>query len=618
MKDYLYILLLLSLWEFNAQDQFGHELIVSNGLTVANSVYAADLDHDGDMDVLIASELNDIIVWYANDGLGNFEPENIIENEVSNPIYVYAIDLDGDGDLDVLSASYGDNKIVWYENDGLGNFGDQNIIDAPDDIPISNHASDLDGDDDVDVIIGFYNDNKIVWYENDGLGNFEEEKIISNEVIGVKSITTSDLDDDGDLDLLIAAFFGNNITWYENDGLGNFVAENIIDSEADAISYIQSADLDDDGDLDVIMSKCLTGGDNRIVWYINYGEGNFGQETFIDQTQYGACSLFTSDIDGDGDLDLLSAIEYNSIAWHENDGQGTFSNHKIIASSIDNLEDIFVTDIDGDGDGDILCNSSQNSKVAWYENMPSAPTVMFELDICQFESTISIENLSIAYFLNSTIHWDFGDGNSSNEIHAIHEYQNSGIYEITLIMCNSFGCDSLSQAINILQFDFKPPSFVLVNEEITFNNSSNVFTNWTWLFGDGNQSLEQEPTHIYSQPGEYEITVILTNDQVQDCTFTETYNITVSENTAFNDAIESDLSIHPNPCLGNCAISWKGQNCHSCDIQIIDLRGNIVIERTVKTDSDYLLNSRSLSSGIYFLRIKEGDLMSTEKFVVQH
>ena len=44
--------------------------------------------------------------------------ENIISTNTSGPVSVYATDVDGDGDMDVLSASYIDDKIAWYENDG--------------------------------------------------------------------------------------------------------------------------------------------------------------------------------------------------------------------------------------------------------------------------------------------------------------------------------------------------------------------------------------------------------------------------------------------------------------------------------------------------------------------
>ena len=86
-------------------------------------VFATDLDRDGDIDVLSArgptgSYWNQI-VWYENDGdsLPSFF-ERLISGNSNWPFSLFAEDVDGDGDTDVLSASIRDNKIAWYENDG--------------------------------------------------------------------------------------------------------------------------------------------------------------------------------------------------------------------------------------------------------------------------------------------------------------------------------------------------------------------------------------------------------------------------------------------------------------------------------------------------------------------
>ena len=85
----------------------------------AESVYAADLDDDGDMDVLSASSdwKSSKIAWYENDGTGLFGPQQVITTTADGAESVYAADLDGDGDMDVLSASFYDDKIAWYENE---------------------------------------------------------------------------------------------------------------------------------------------------------------------------------------------------------------------------------------------------------------------------------------------------------------------------------------------------------------------------------------------------------------------------------------------------------------------------------------------------------------------
>jgi len=65
----------------------------------------------------------------------------------------------------------------------------------------------------------------------------------------------------------------------------------------------------------------------------------------------------------------LSASSGEGIGWFENDGSENFTRH-LIASDImaDNAMDVFAVDLDGDGDVDVLSASSSDDKIAWYEN----------------------------------------------------------------------------------------------------------------------------------------------------------------------------------------------------------------------------------------------------------
>jgi cell fate (sporulation/competence/biofilm development) regulator YlbF (YheA/YmcA/DUF963 family) len=94
----------------------------------AFSVYAVDLDNDGDMDVLSASQNDDTIAWYRNFGNGCFSSQLVISTTANGVRSVWAADLDNDGDMDVLSASPNDDKIAWYRNDGSGSFSSQLVI----------------------------------------------------------------------------------------------------------------------------------------------------------------------------------------------------------------------------------------------------------------------------------------------------------------------------------------------------------------------------------------------------------------------------------------------------------------------------------------------------------
>ncbi|MEZ6124281.1 MAG: VCBS repeat-containing protein [Planctomycetaceae bacterium] len=88
--------------------------MISTAADGAYSVFAADVDGDGDLDILSASSRDDTIAWYENDGNQVFT-KRVISTAADGAYSVFAADVDGDGDLDVLSASYSDDTIAWYE-----------------------------------------------------------------------------------------------------------------------------------------------------------------------------------------------------------------------------------------------------------------------------------------------------------------------------------------------------------------------------------------------------------------------------------------------------------------------------------------------------------------------
>jgi hypothetical protein len=175
-------------------------------------VYAADVDRDGDTDVLSASNSDNKIAWYENNGSQSFTAHTIT-TAANSAASVYATDVDGDGDTDVLSASSGDDKIAWYENNGSQNFT-AHILTTAVDAALSVYAADVDGDGDTDILSASYSDKKIAWYENNGSENFTQHIITTTAPGGPRSVYASDVDGDGDLDVLAAG--SHPITWYDN------------------------------------------------------------------------------------------------------------------------------------------------------------------------------------------------------------------------------------------------------------------------------------------------------------------------------------------------------------------------------------------------------------------
>ena len=150
---------------------FGPKQSVMTTPGSTRSVFAADIDGDGDQDVTAAQDLLFLVgdvVWYRNtDGMGTFGPEKVITQMVLVPRSVFAADLQGDGDLDVLSASSDDGKVAWYENtNGNGIFGSQQVITYEARGAYSVFAADLDGSGYPDVLYASSAGNKIGWHAN--------------------------------------------------------------------------------------------------------------------------------------------------------------------------------------------------------------------------------------------------------------------------------------------------------------------------------------------------------------------------------------------------------------------------------------------------------------------
>jgi hypothetical protein len=353
---------------------FGSQNVISTEALTADSVVAADMDSDGDMDVLSASRDDDKIAWYENDGSQNFT-EHTISTTADGAFSVFSADVDGDGDMDVLSASQNDDKIAWYENDGSQNFTVHTISTAADSA-LEVFAADLDGDGDLDVLSASFNDNKIAWYENDGSQNFIEHTI-STAADSAFSVFAADVDSDGDMDVLSASQRDDTIAWYENDDSENFT-EHTISTTADGAISVFSADVDGDGDLDVLSASYF--GDT-IAWYENDGGENFTPHT-ISTAAVAAYSVFAADVDGDGNMDVLSASQNDDkIAWYKNDGNGNFTPHTI-STAADKPQSVFAADMDGDGDMDVLSASREDHKIAWYENLGNevGSTVTLSID----------------------------------------------------------------------------------------------------------------------------------------------------------------------------------------------------------------------------------------------
>ena len=375
MKSYL----LYSLLCFHAivYAQFGEQQIISDTSSGSRSVQTADMDGDGDLDVLSSSSFDDRVAWYENlDGLGSFGEKQII-GVLNSTNSSFPSDLDGDGDLDVIATSSADDKLVMYLNtNGLGDFGNEILL-ANENQVFDAKAFDLDNDDDNDIVYISFAGAKLQWLENlDGLGNFGAPQLISNNTPVGTNVQGDDIDGDGDIDLVAAIAQLDTVAWYENlDGLGSFSAANIITTNANGVISVDIADMDGDGDLDVISAAITANiSEVNIAWYENIdGAGTFIGENVITDAADFCYFVFAVDVDNDGDQDILSNSGETGnarIFWQENlDGLGNFGPQLSFGENIEFCRYIIGADVDNDGDNDVVYSDQNAGIVAWHENL---------------------------------------------------------------------------------------------------------------------------------------------------------------------------------------------------------------------------------------------------------
>ncbi len=304
----------ISWFENDGNYNYTENLIEDRDRTYPTAIMPVDLDKDDDIDLLVAEEglypsYDGSVVWFENDGSQHFTC-HYIDSDCRGPNSLDIADLDHDGDMDVIAGSWALSDLAWYINDGNQNFTKYLINENYTGI-ISPLAIDLDQDGDMDFLAAASKSNEIIWFENDGLFNLTRNILIEN-FNQARSVHAIDLDNDEDLDIIVAAGDQNEIAWWENDGNQTFTKHSLKRHFEEA-KLVYSVDLDFDNFQDVIGANTFS-----ILWWHNKGGHEFN-EYVVEPSFPNLTSIDLFDMDNDGDLDILACRDLGSeIAWWEN------------------------------------------------------------------------------------------------------------------------------------------------------------------------------------------------------------------------------------------------------------------------------------------------------------
>ncbi|WP_027351534.1 FG-GAP repeat domain-containing protein [Halotalea alkalilenta] len=358
---------------------------IAPSLHATDSVFL-DVDHDGDLDVVISVEYG-VNRLYLNDGTGKltYVPD-AFGKEIHDSEHVRAADFDGDGNMDVVFVAESDEVHQLFLGDGKGGF-----IDASDRLPATSQGNavatgDLNGDGLPDIFIGSTGEtghtpdapilsarNLLFLNDPERPGHFidatQTNLPLANDQ--TEGVALADVNGDGHLDIVLASpAFPNRLLI--NDGTGRFT------DESDRLDLrvpmetreVHVFDANGDGHQDIVFFNITS---NNFGWIkdpqtrllINDGNGRFRDETEsrLPSHTFSSWAGTVVDFNGDGAPDLLvGAIQVPGFvpqqlrAW-QNDGEGNFTDvtsSVVPGVTVGRSWSMGKGDLDGDGKDDVL------------------------------------------------------------------------------------------------------------------------------------------------------------------------------------------------------------------------------------------------------------------------
>ena len=317
--------------------------------TQPHSVATGDFNGDGKADIATANIYSDTVSIHLGDGAGGFAPASFF-GVGSNPEVVVSADFNGDGFADLATANITSDDVSILLGDGTGSFSLTANIPVGD-APQTILTADLNGDGIPDLVTTNVNSNDITVLLGDGSGGFSPS---GNFGLGggttPTSVTAADFNNDGFQDLASSNFGSANLSVLFGDGTGSFgPATSVAITPATGPFWVASADLDGDGNQDLVSANYYTG---SLTILLGDGAGGFTVQAHLG-TGPGSNPdyVLVTDIDGDGNLDLVAAI-YNqdSVVAFLGDGAGGFGPLNTYGVGANTYPvSIAVADFNGDG-----------------------------------------------------------------------------------------------------------------------------------------------------------------------------------------------------------------------------------------------------------------------------
>ncbi len=273
-----------------------------------------DFNEDGRLDVAFAAYNDSAIAVLFGDGAGGFGPPTVLSTPAI-PLRLLVGDYNNDGHADVFAGMADTEQAVVFAGNGDGTFAAP-LVTQTGAFTSQLAGGDFNGDGHADVALADTN-TAIYLLLGQGNGTFRAPSTLAS--VGVNNLAAADVDGDGHLDLVAARRTGNSLVVLLGNGAGNFTPGATIGTAASPAVY-SAGDLNSDEAADLVVADSSEGvGRLRVL----FGDGTGAFPSVASLAVNGRPNVVSSaDIDGDGDLDLISS--QSGVTIHLNDGTGAF------------------------------------------------------------------------------------------------------------------------------------------------------------------------------------------------------------------------------------------------------------------------------------------------------
>lgn len=300
--------------------------------------------------------------------LRSFDRVQLLEDSAFTSASASIADIDHDGDLDIILAKgrhWPLNNLI-FRNDGKGHFTKELLADAPD-RTYTAALADLDGDGHLDLVVSNDRPDRKLVYLNDGTGHYRMASTFGDSTWSTRYVTVADVNGDHRPDLMVANRSSNPANPRPsfvclNDGRGAFPTCKPLPTQSATI--VVAADLDGDGLIDLFVPH-RDGGQSLIFW--NDGTGMFAATPSpVGGAKSNVRAAAAADINGDGIVDLVVGDERTGLFYYLGLGHRTFA--APVKFGIDNSApySIVITDMNRDKLPDIVVGNFEAPGVVYF------------------------------------------------------------------------------------------------------------------------------------------------------------------------------------------------------------------------------------------------------------